>query len=449
MLTLASLLWGGGKKDDSSGADDTESPDHNSSLMDSIETDDMYNLERLLELDVNLNEKDEFGRTALHLAVESGRSDAVAMLLASGAYIDAQDDRGHTPLLLAVEGGRFQITEILSNAGADLSIQDNAGRSPADLALEKPAIRLQKLITPETINMEATEQGTLLHAAAARGLPEHIAVLLNNGADINLRGRSGLRALDLALEPDVDIQKIRGAAVLIKRGALPPQKKEWGYIVEPLRSGNMEVGFSYNAKALHIAAEYGHDAMVVYLIENGADVNARDQPGNTALHIAVRNANKDIASFLLDKGALINAQDSNGNTPLHESLTAYDEYAITTMLLERGANPSLENKIGSTPLHFAALMENDAVAANLLLNHGAPVDARDIAGNTPLLFAVESGKRELAELLLSKNAYVFARNNKGQTPAEEAVKMGESTAAWFFSVYLASINEEQAHHTSQ
>jgi len=443
MLAIAPLLWGGGKKDGASDAEDAEALDYHGSLMYFVEAGDMYSLDRLMNLNVNLDEKDELGRSALHLAVEKGNDDAVQMLLDHGAFIDAQNNRGHTPLLLAVEGGRFQITEILSKAGADLSIKDNAGRSPADLALEKPAIRLQTILTPETINnMGATEHGTLLHAAAAKGLPEHIAVLLNNGADVNHRGNAGLRPLDIALLPDVDIQKIQGAAVLIKRGALPPQKREWRYIVEPLRSGNMEVGFSFNEKAIHFAAENGHEAMVVYLLENGADVDARDQPGNTALHVAVRNAHNDIASYLLDKGASIDAQDSNGNTPLHESLTAYDEYAITTMLLERGANPSIKNKIGSTPLHFTALIENDAVGAQLLLSHGAPVDARDLAGNTPLLFAMESGKRELAELLLSENAYIFARNRKGQTPAEEAVKMGESTTFWFFTKYLESLSEQ-------
>jgi ankyrin repeat protein len=45
-----------------------------------------------------------------------------------------------------------------------------------------------------------------------------------------------------------------------------------------------------------------------------ADVNARDNEGNTPLH---RTSSKELASLLIAKGADINAKNNEGETPLH------------------------------------------------------------------------------------------------------------------------------------
>ncbi|KAG8832144.1 hypothetical protein FRC17_001934 [Serendipita sp. 399] len=73
-------------------------------------------LKTLLQLggtDINL--KDEFGYTALHLAADRGNIDVVRLLTASGADLSIQDDDGFTALELAEASGKEEIVDLLKS----------------------------------------------------------------------------------------------------------------------------------------------------------------------------------------------------------------------------------------------------------------------------------------------------------------------------------------------
>lgn len=52
------------------------------------------------------------------------------------------------------------------------------------------------------------------------------------------------------------------------------------------------------------------------LIKNGADVNAKNEYGETPLHLAASNEYDNMVEFLIKNGADINAKTERGNTPL-------------------------------------------------------------------------------------------------------------------------------------
>jgi ankyrin repeat protein len=83
------------------------------------------------------------------------------------------------------------------------------------------------------------------------------------------------------------------------------------------------------------------------LLKFKANINDYDSHRNGGLHIAVGEKNKSLIEFLLKKGAKPNIKDDQGLTPLHLAVLEEDEEACL-LLLEHGANPSIKNKEGET-----------------------------------------------------------------------------------------------------
>ena len=60
---------------------------------------------------------------------------------------------------------------------------------------------------------------------------------------------------------------------------------------------------------MHLAARWGHEAVVRLLVEQGADVEARDENGWTVLHWAAEYGHEAVVRLLVEQGADVEARD--------------------------------------------------------------------------------------------------------------------------------------------
>jgi ankyrin repeat protein len=138
-------------------------------------------------------------------------------------------------------------------------------------------------------------------------------------------------------------------------------------------------------------------------ISDPGRLNSRDQQGRTPLAAAALANQEAVVLFLLDQGADLNATDNRGNSIF---LLAVDNNceAMAVLLAKRGANFLRANLSKLTPLHAAARNGNTPMTY-FLLENGAPPNAQESHSRyTPLHFAAARGHEQIVKLLLKYGA---------------------------------------------
>jgi ankyrin repeat protein len=194
-----------------------------------------------------------------------------------------------------------------------------------------------------------------------------------------------------------------------------------------------ELGFT----PLHSACLAKQTAVANYLIDKGANVNARDYFQMTPLHRASYVPSQDLALIqrLIDKGADVNAQGVNGNTPLHWAAHSGD-LKVARLLIDHGADMNVEysgalesSSISGTVLQVAINYGPNEEMAKFLVENGAKLNRKDSSGNTELHLAALKGYADLVRLLVKHGAEVNAMNEFHRTALYYAAIEGYRRAA--------------------
>jgi len=120
------------------------------------------------------------------------------------------------------------------------------------------------------------------------------------------------------------------------------------------------------------------------------------------LSLAAAMGMTDVVELAISQNADLNAKNEYGETPLLTVVSA-GRKAMVEQLIAKGANVNVKDAKGQTPLHRAAVEGHGAIA-ELLIAKDADVNARDNQGRTPLWYAKDRGHTEIVELLQKHGA---------------------------------------------
>ncbi|KAK7479774.1 hypothetical protein BaRGS_00028954, partial [Batillaria attramentaria] len=204
------------------------------------------------------------------------------------------------------------------------------------------------------VNTLDRENVSLLHWAAINNRIDIVKYFVSKGAIIDRLG-GDLNSTPLHWATSVCMKDgvaknsfTRGCGNLRKFALSDPADADAGY------------------SCLHLASQFGHTALVAYLIAKGQDVDLPDKTGMTALMwAAYRVFGYDPTRLLLTFGAAVNKQDKfHGNSALHWACQT-GNHTTVKMLLEAGADLNLHNGQAQTPLDVALSTKNLELARRL------------------------------------------------------------------------------------
>lgn len=274
--------------------------------------------------------------------------------------------------------------------------------------------------------------------------------LLNNGVDINVQNKDGNTPLIISLiyyyyhsylnTPLRNIGHCILSAFTSKYYYLEDisQNDIIDYLVN--NGANVNIKNNKNKTALMYASTYDNFNIVNYLLKHGADPNIKDNYGYTALTYASIYSDKTICKCLIDNGADINTIDKWGCSILANIFICSNEYNIHNIifLIKNGININTKDNRGQTPLIHIVLNNINIfnirkLIITFLIENGADINIKDNYGNTALIYAVHLlyekylicsrfSNYDIIEELLVNGADINIKNNYGKTVIDYAKK---------------------------
>ena len=200
-------------------------------------------------------------------------------------------------------------------------------------------------------------------------------------------------------------------------------------------------GINPNAKnekgetALTYAIQYRDPKVIKVLLEK-ADVNLKDDLGNSPIHLAVAKKKDEIFDLLLEKNADVNLGGLDGKTKNQTALYAavlQDREDLVQKLIEKGANPNLADSEGAYPLSEAVVRRDaNTQIVKLLLDAGANVNAQESNKGTALIYAASNKaissqrRQEIVKMLLDKGADKSIKDKNGKNALDWAKQAGNT-----------------------
>jgi ankyrin repeat protein len=380
--------------------------------------------------------------------------------------------RGMSPLIFAAALGRYTISKLLLRSGADIFIQTSTGGTNAFMiTCMRNHFEIGKIIFeaggPRLLEIRDKWDTTpLLEVAEAKvENHEYFQYLLDKGSRIEVKDCDEQTALHLAAKNGhlnisrTLLESARGRHLLelqvnnkrtpLLLAARYGKSDVFQYLLE--NGAYIGAADASEETALHLAAESGHLSIVQTIIkrdDGGQLLELQNDNDRTPLLLAARYGQFDIFQYLLENKADITAKDWNEETALHLAAENGHLSIVKFFLEKHGDFLEQRNVINETPLLLAAERGQKEIL-QYLIEHEANIEACSSHEDTVLHYAVREGHSNIVEILLTYlskpspeqrfKAAIAARNDDGNTPLNIAIDADLEHASIVFQLLESEV----------
>jgi len=215
-----------------------------------------------------------------------------SMLKADPGLVRAVGEHLKTALHWAAERDHAGVAAALVEAGADVEARTSWGASPFEWTATMGSSRVADLL------LARSATGFTLITAASLGKLSEVRRIIESGKDLLADRRR-----DAPTAPD----------------------DHWPADSAHIRKDTI-------SDALYAAARNGHQNVVAYLLDHGADIDAKGVFGATGLHWAAMNGHRETVEFLMKRGANLTIRDSRFGATTEEWAQEGGHSSIAAML---------------------------------------------------------------------------------------------------------------------